>query len=242
MRAFRDGEFTDLTIICGDSTFEVHQVVVCTTCEFFKQSIRFGKEAEEKRINLPEDDPEMIRRLINYLYIGEYDPSHGTSLHNFNDMMKLHPSASPITPTHHPRYRKEGLFGGVDNCACLTFNKENTPQPISVVVTKDQPSDFALIEKPAFGLEVSNPLTIHATMYVTFNFSVMNPIQLNILLGIRLVISIKLMDYARLLRKSSKQLFTIMPTQQTLSLQSRSRIQQLPIPTTGYETPSWRHS
>jgi hypothetical protein len=34
-----------------------------------------GKEAEEKVIDLPEDDPEMIRRLITYLYLGDYDPA-----------------------------------------------------------------------------------------------------------------------------------------------------------------------
>jgi hypothetical protein len=33
-------------------------------------SFAVGKEAEERGIDLPEDDPEMIRRLIAYIYLG----------------------------------------------------------------------------------------------------------------------------------------------------------------------------
>jgi hypothetical protein len=141
----------------------VHAVVVCTACDFFLKSLKFaaGKEAESKCINLPEDDPEMIRRLIAYLYLGDYDPNSGMSLAQFGAIAQ-HESTSATNPTHH--YRR-GAFGVsvTDPCACLAPNAKNTEQPVAKETDSQQ--DYKVYEKTANAVEVANPLTIHASMY-----------------------------------------------------------------------------
>ncbi|KAH3953670.1 hypothetical protein HBI25_106540 [Parastagonospora nodorum] len=163
LKAYKNGEFTDLTIICGSLAFKVHAVVVCTACDFFLKSLKFaaGKEAESKCINLPEDDPEMIRRLIAYLYLGDYDPNSGMSLAQFGAIAQ-HESTSATNPTHH--YRR-GAFGVsvTDPCACLAPNAKNTEQPVAKETDSQQ--DYKVYEKTANAVEVANPLTIHASMY-----------------------------------------------------------------------------
>jgi hypothetical protein len=142
---------------------------VCTACDFFKRSLKFavGKEAEELHINLPEDDPEMIRRLIAYLYLGDYDPTSGSS----TDVLKFsslyqHESSTDSATTHHSRYRKEtSAFQTQDNCACLSPNSKNVTQPMAEVQTASAPSDFKVVAKPDNMIEVVNPLTIHVAMY-----------------------------------------------------------------------------
>ncbi|KAH7091558.1 hypothetical protein FB567DRAFT_436379, partial [Paraphoma chrysanthemicola] len=169
LRAYKKGEFTDLTITCGTLIFNVHRLVVCTSCDFFKRSLKFavGKEAEELHIDLPEDDPEMIRRLISYLYLGDYDPTGGSTI----DVLKFlslyqHESSTDTAATHHSRYRKEtSAFQTQDNCACLSPNSKNLTQPMEEVQTATAPSDYKVVAKPDNMVEVENPLTIHAAMY-----------------------------------------------------------------------------
>jgi hypothetical protein len=169
-RSYKDGAFTDLTITCGPLAFPVHIVVVCSSCDFFRKSLSFaaGREAEERCIDLPEDDPEMIRRLIAYLYLGDYDPCDGLSISRYAGL-RQHESAIPLPENHHPRYRN-GTFGSVtfasDLCACLAPNPRDISQPVSCnSASQTLPSDYKLVEKAANTVEVANPLTIHATMY-----------------------------------------------------------------------------
>ncbi|CAN9445098.1 unnamed protein product [Alternaria alternata] len=71
------GEYSDLTIQCGDDVYKVHKVVVCTRAGFFARAIKFGgKEALENVINLPEDEPRAIACLMRYLYSGTYNDDH----------------------------------------------------------------------------------------------------------------------------------------------------------------------
>jgi hypothetical protein len=142
---------------------------VCSSCDFFKKSLSFavGKEAEEKVIDLPEDDPEMIRRLISYLYLGDYDPCDGLDISRYNNLPQ-HVSTVTLPEAHHPRYRK-GTFGSFsfssDHCACLAPNTKNQTQPARRMAPSSLPSDYKPVEKATNTVEVENPLTIHATMY-----------------------------------------------------------------------------
>jgi hypothetical protein len=120
-----------------------------------------GKEAEERHINLPEDDPEMIRRLIGYLYVGDYDPSDELGIPKFYDIFQHESTTSPAA-THHSRYQK--IEPSVFWCACLSPNHENLQQPLKA----DNPghsSSNHVMAKTANVFQVVNPFTIHATMY-----------------------------------------------------------------------------
>ncbi|KAF1848767.1 uncharacterized protein K460DRAFT_384787 [Cucurbitaria berberidis CBS 394.84] len=70
------GAFSDLTVTCGSDSYKVHKNIVCARGDFFARAIRFdGKEAEERIIDLPNDDPTMVKLLIQYMYEGGYDPT-----------------------------------------------------------------------------------------------------------------------------------------------------------------------
>jgi hypothetical protein len=94
-RLLTSGAYSDLTITCGSDTYKVHKNIVCERAEFFARAVNFGgevsrlpqhvgdprnvradtaKEAQTGIIDLPEDEPEVVKLLVQYLYEGEYDP------------------------------------------------------------------------------------------------------------------------------------------------------------------------
>ncbi|USP74896.1 glycoside hydrolase family 16 protein [Curvularia clavata] len=67
------GEYSDLTITCGNDVYKTHKMIVCTQSEFFAAALRFGgKESEESKIDLPHDEPIIVKLLVQYLYTGNY--------------------------------------------------------------------------------------------------------------------------------------------------------------------------
>ncbi|KAF3040373.1 hypothetical protein E8E11_001786 [Didymella keratinophila] len=61
---YTSGDYSDITTI------------ICSRSEFFKRAERFavGKEAAENRFYLPENDPTLIKLMVQYMYEGDYDP------------------------------------------------------------------------------------------------------------------------------------------------------------------------
>ncbi|KAH7409895.1 hypothetical protein DE146DRAFT_329764 [Phaeosphaeria sp. MPI-PUGE-AT-0046c] len=163
VQSYKNSEFIDLVIKCGPLTFNVHMVVVCSSCEFFKKNIEFavGKESSEKQINLPEDDPEMIRRLITYLYLGDYDPSNGWEPQRFKGIDQ-HGSTTTTNPTYHLRSKSFGT-SATNPCACLAPNLKNIVQPSETDGKTASSNDTC--RKAGDEVQVANPLTIHSTMY-----------------------------------------------------------------------------
>ncbi|KAK7749158.1 hypothetical protein SLS62_008338 [Diatrype stigma] len=67
------GEYSDLTVKCGDRTFNIHRAIVCTqSAVFAKMCDGPWKEAHERVIDLPEDDPTIFDILLSCLYMGDY--------------------------------------------------------------------------------------------------------------------------------------------------------------------------
>lgn len=56
--------------MCGDDVYKVHKAIVCPRIEFFHLAV---KEAAMDKIDLSEDDPVLIKLLIQYLYDCDYD-------------------------------------------------------------------------------------------------------------------------------------------------------------------------
>ncbi|KAI4622193.1 hypothetical protein J4E83_004933 [Alternaria metachromatica] len=70
------GEFSDLTVTCGPDSYKVHKNVVCSRAEFFSRAVKFGgKETEQGSVDLPEDEPAIVKLMMQYIYEGEYDPT-----------------------------------------------------------------------------------------------------------------------------------------------------------------------
>ncbi|CBY02126.1 hypothetical protein LEMA_P009130.1 [Plenodomus lingam JN3] len=70
-----DSEFSDFSIICGTDVYPVHKVILCARSSVFQKAIMFpGKESSEHKIDLSEDEPELVKRMIQYFYEAEYSP------------------------------------------------------------------------------------------------------------------------------------------------------------------------
>ncbi|KAI4666976.1 uncharacterized protein J4E79_001657 [Alternaria viburni] len=70
------GASSDFTVTCGPDTYKVHKNIVCSRAGFFARALRFGgKEAIENTVDLPEDDPAVIKLLFQWIYEGDYEPT-----------------------------------------------------------------------------------------------------------------------------------------------------------------------
>ncbi|KAI3575012.1 hypothetical protein IWW34DRAFT_809621 [Fusarium oxysporum f. sp. albedinis] len=74
----RSEKFSDMIIICGERRFKTHCAVVCTQSPFFDEAMsgEYG-ESTPRSIELPEDDPDVVERFLEFLYTGTY--SNGVS-------------------------------------------------------------------------------------------------------------------------------------------------------------------
>ncbi|OAL38196.1 hypothetical protein AYO20_02648 [Fonsecaea nubica] len=74
-------EFSDLILACQDQEFLVHRAIVCPHSAFFSKSCSGDfKEASSKRIELKEDDPATVKRMVSYMYTFDYEDEKNQSL------------------------------------------------------------------------------------------------------------------------------------------------------------------
>ncbi|KAF2797466.1 hypothetical protein K505DRAFT_334247, partial [Melanomma pulvis-pyrius CBS 109.77] len=66
--------YSDFEIICGDDTYHVHKAVITALSRYFRNAVHFGKEAEDNKVTLEGDDPEMVRLMVTYMYHFDYSP------------------------------------------------------------------------------------------------------------------------------------------------------------------------
>ncbi|KAI7265124.1 hypothetical protein KC345_g8569 [Hortaea werneckii] len=81
------GEYSDLTIKCGDRTFKVHKIIICARSEYFAAACKPGafKEGVTGTIELQSssepdalkddsslDDPKAVKLMIDFLYLDDY--------------------------------------------------------------------------------------------------------------------------------------------------------------------------
>lgn len=69
----RTCDYSDLTIFCGHDVHRVHKAIVCPRSHFFAGACRIGQEAIKNEITLPDDEPGLVKLMIDYLYQLEYD-------------------------------------------------------------------------------------------------------------------------------------------------------------------------
>ncbi|KAF2868252.1 hypothetical protein BDV95DRAFT_161087 [Massariosphaeria phaeospora] len=66
------GKHSDFVITCGNDTYNVHKSIVCSQSDFFDGASRFGKEREDGIVDLPEDETEIVKYMIQYMYEQDY--------------------------------------------------------------------------------------------------------------------------------------------------------------------------
>ncbi|KAF2790359.1 hypothetical protein K505DRAFT_340489 [Melanomma pulvis-pyrius CBS 109.77] len=69
----QDGKHSDFTIICGDDIYKVHKIVIASLSQHFRRAIEFGKEKEENSITLHDDDHDLVKLMIQFMYTIDYD-------------------------------------------------------------------------------------------------------------------------------------------------------------------------
>ncbi|KAG5747241.1 hypothetical protein H9Q69_002482 [Fusarium xylarioides] len=70
---FQSEKFSDMTIICGERQFKTHRAVVCTQSPFFDKAMSGNfMESKSRSVELPEDDPDVVERFLEFLYTGTY--------------------------------------------------------------------------------------------------------------------------------------------------------------------------
>ncbi|KAF5709422.1 hypothetical protein FMUND_10115 [Fusarium mundagurra] len=69
----KTGDYSDLTITCGEDQYHVHKALICPRSKFFKAACDGKFKVCE--IDLPDDDPAAVRMMIEYLYHDTYVPA-----------------------------------------------------------------------------------------------------------------------------------------------------------------------
>ncbi|KIV84353.1 hypothetical protein PV11_00137 [Exophiala sideris] len=70
----KSGQYSDFIIHCQGYEFKLHRAVVCVASPMLNKACSGSfKEANEGRIDLSEDDPAILARVILYLYTNDYD-------------------------------------------------------------------------------------------------------------------------------------------------------------------------
>ncbi|KAI0398402.1 hypothetical protein F5Y17DRAFT_1853 [Xylariaceae sp. FL0594] len=72
-KLYTGGDFSDLTIACGEETYLVHKAVLCPQSDFFDRICKSPfKEGRENHIDLSDDDPRAVKAMIYYFYHLDY--------------------------------------------------------------------------------------------------------------------------------------------------------------------------
>ncbi|KAF4534675.1 Kelch domain-containing protein [Lasiodiplodia theobromae] len=77
------GDFSDLTILCGETRIEVHQMIVCSQSKVLNTMCTIGfKETFSGEISMQEDCPIFVEKMVDFFYTNDYqlDPSDAENL------------------------------------------------------------------------------------------------------------------------------------------------------------------
>ncbi|TFB05534.1 hypothetical protein CCMA1212_003178 [Trichoderma ghanense] len=70
----RSGQFSDLTVVCRGTEFKLHKVIACLQSPVFLAAVNSDfQEGRTGVIKIDQFDPETVRRLVEFLYTGDYD-------------------------------------------------------------------------------------------------------------------------------------------------------------------------
>ncbi|KAK7946411.1 amino acid transport GAP1 [Apiospora aurea] len=73
-KLFDSGVYTDLKIVCGNDQHQVHKAIVCLRSGRLAQLCSEIGPNQEATITIPDDDPQTIDLMLQYLYTLEYSP------------------------------------------------------------------------------------------------------------------------------------------------------------------------
>ena len=72
----QDATFSDLTIVCESTEWKVHRCFIVPHSKWFERCCKGAfQEGSSRRIELEEDNPLAVARMITYFYTFDYDDS-----------------------------------------------------------------------------------------------------------------------------------------------------------------------
>ncbi|QKX59218.1 uncharacterized protein TRUGW13939_06350 [Talaromyces rugulosus] len=99
-------QYSDLTIICGTEVFPAHRNIVCPRSAYFARSCGGNFKEASGKIELGDQDPIVIRKVLQFLYTGDYTPGI-----NRDEEKEINPEQSSEEPsqdgTSPPEYQRD---------------------------------------------------------------------------------------------------------------------------------------
>ncbi|OXV11999.1 hypothetical protein Egran_00240 [Elaphomyces granulatus] len=120
---YKSGLFSDLTLNCNSRIFKIHRCIVSQQCPFFyKALLGEFEEASSQTIDLHDDDPFIVEKMLHYLYEGTYEASISEPIKT--DNTPTAPRSSDETPAHiHARVYHIGDKYGITGLMRLAKGK-----------------------------------------------------------------------------------------------------------------------
>ncbi|KAK4902356.1 hypothetical protein LTR27_001260 [Elasticomyces elasticus] len=75
-------DYSDLVILSRDgSSYQVHRAIVCPRSKYIDRAVKKGKSlnGQAGQIELREDDPDVVEKLVDYFYLLDYSSSESRS-------------------------------------------------------------------------------------------------------------------------------------------------------------------
>ncbi|PFH63174.1 hypothetical protein XA68_17283 [Ophiocordyceps unilateralis] len=161
MQLMESGDFSDLTFSCNDMTFSVHKAIVCGQSPVIRAAISGNFEESQTNVILMHAfEPETVRRLVQFLYTGDYsassdastgdgdNPVQGASPHSNHDVPKEEEHSSLPQETNtirslndHIKVNSIGDYYGVTKLVSLANEKIS-----AVFLAGQMKSDKALVQ------------------------------------------------------------------------------------------------
>ncbi|KAL5866439.1 hypothetical protein ACKVWM_011663, partial [Pyricularia oryzae] len=82
------GDYSDMTVVCGDDTYHVHKAVICPRSKYFETVLKAGMhESRTSHVDLSDHNPDAVKLVVDFFYQSDYQPSHKSPSWGF-DMVK----------------------------------------------------------------------------------------------------------------------------------------------------------
>ncbi|KAK4549103.1 hypothetical protein LTR36_007559 [Oleoguttula mirabilis] len=79
---FRTGRYSDMTVVCGERSWELHKSVVLVQSEVFERMCDGAfREARENRVNFSDDNESAMAAMLHYFYHLNYNADTSSRLH-----------------------------------------------------------------------------------------------------------------------------------------------------------------
>ncbi|KAL8890186.1 MAG: hypothetical protein Q9215_002616, partial [Flavoplaca cf. flavocitrina] len=131
---FLTGEYSDLTITCGDRDFMVHRTFICPASkDLAARCDRTFKEGPHSVIHLKEDNPNAVECMLQYMYIGDYYDTDDNKLEAFVASSDRSTPISSRIPT--PETDQANVIGCVkssNNASDALDQTAKAPMPVNV--------------------------------------------------------------------------------------------------------------